>query len=445
MKKFLISFIAIAVTAAQLQAQVEPTAGNWKTWFITSGKNYRLQAPPSYKNEIAEVISKQKNLDAAGWQQIIFWNAGAPNYHWQEMMNGMWSVDTGRYGALANMLLGTATYDAMIAAWSTKYAYNRPRPFVADKQIKSFAPKPESPSYPCEYSVAAGVAVSIFSKFYPAMADSVNRMAQQLMNSRITAGAAFPSDVRAGFELGKKIAELEIEKTKDFVCTTPWDGKVPSGPQYWRGRFAMLPMAGKNKTVVLDSASQFRPGPPPDFTKEMAEMKNYRQNFRSLSNAFYWASRSYFMDELPVKMFEHNLQMNAPRAARIYAAINVATYDGFVSCWDAKYAYWGIRPNQLDTTFKPAIFITPPFPGYPSGHAALSGIMAEMFAYFFPEEKELYRQKAKDCAESRFQAGIHFRTDNEVALELGKKVAASIIEKVKTDGADDQTMFAKQK
>jgi len=71
--------------------------------------------------------------------------------------------------------------------------------------------------------------------------------------------------------------------------------------------------------------------------------------------------------------------------------------------------------------------------------------MAEMFAYFFPEEKELYRQKAKDCAESRFQAGIHFRTDNEVALELGKKVAASIIEKVKTDGADDQTMFAKQK
>ena len=85
--------------------------------------------------------------------------------------------------------------------------------------------------------MAAGVAVSIFSKFYPAMADSVNRMARQLMKSRITAGVAFPSDVRAGFELGKKIAELEIEKTKDFVCTTPWDGKVPSGPQYWRGRF----------------------------------------------------------------------------------------------------------------------------------------------------------------------------------------------------------------
>ena len=45
--------------------------------------------------------------------------------------------------------------------------------------------------------------------------------------------------------------------------------------------------------------------------------------------------------------------------------------------------------------------------------------------------------KAKEAAESRFQGGIHFRTDNEVALELGKKVAEKIIKKVKTDGADN--------
>jgi len=48
----------------------------------------------------------------------------------------------------------------------------------------------------------------------------------------------------------------------------------------------------------------------------------------------------------------------------------------------------------------------------------------------------LFVKKAKEAAESRFQAGIHFRTDNEVALELGKKVGAKIIQKVKNDGAD---------
>lgn len=445
MKKYLSILIAITIFY-QLHAQVEPNAGNWKTWFISSGKDHRLAAPASYKNEIDAVLEKQKKMDAATMQQIIFWNAGGPGYRWHEMMNKLWTVDTGQYGVLAGLLLSTSIYDATIAAWDTKYTYKRPRPFAADKRIKLFTLNPESPSYPCEHSVAAGVAVTIFSKFYPAMADSVKKLAQQLMNSRVVAGVAFPSDVQAGFDLGKKIAEIEIEHTKNFITTLQWDGKIPDKPGLWRGRYAMFPMAGHNKTVVLNSGSEFRPGPPPDFAKEMEEMKNYKQTFRSLSNAFYWANQSWFSENLGKKMFERNLHLNPPRAAHINAVISVATYDAFVACWDAKYAYWGIRPNQYDTTFKPAILITPPFPGYPSGHAAISGTMAEVFSYFFPEEKELFHQKAKEAAESRFQAGIHFRTDNDVALVLGKKVALKIIDKIKKDGIDDpSTGLAKQR
>ena len=444
MKKYSI-IIAVSLIAVQLHAQVEPAAGTWKTWFITSGQDYRLPTPSSYKNEIAEVLSRQQNIDATTKQQIIFWNAGAPGYRWQEMMNKLWAVDTGRYAILANMLLGTAIYDATIAAWDTKYAYKRPRPFTADSHIKVYTVKPESPSYPCEHSVAAGVAVAIFSKFFPKLADSVSRMAQQLMDSRIAAGVAFPSDTRAGFDLGKRIAAKEIEHTKDYVTTAQWDGKVPDKPGLWRGKFAMFPTAGQNKTVVLESASEFRTGPPPDFAKEMEEMKNYKQTFRSLSNAFYWANQSWFMDNLPKKMFEQNLQLNPPRAARINAIVNVASYDGFVACWDAKFTYWGIRPSQYDTTFRPAILMTPPFPGYPSGHAAISGTMAEIYSYFFPAEKDLFHQKAKEAAESRFQAGIHFRTDNEVALELGKKVAIKVLDRVKNDGADATWTTTNQK
>ena len=343
------------------------------------------------------------------------------------------------------MLLGTATYDATIAAWDTKYAYKRPRPFVADNRIKSYAVKPESPSYPCEYSVAAGVAVTIISKFYPKLADSVNRMAQQMMSSKIAAGVAFPSDTKAGFDLGKKIAEKEIEHTKDFISTAQWDGKVPDKPGLWRGKFAMYPTAGQNKTVVLASGSEFRPGPPPDFAKEMEELKNYNQTFRSLSNAFYWANASWFMDNLSKKLFENNIHMNPPQAARINAVVNVASYDAFIACWDAKYAYWGIRPSQYDTTFRPAIMMTPPFPGYPSGHAAISATMAEIYSYFFPDEKELFWQKAKDAAESRFQAGIHFRSDNDVALVLGKKVAVKVLERVKNDAANNTLATTNEK
>jgi len=436
MKKIFAIVIATVFTNTFVNAQTEPTAGNWKTWFITSGKEYRLPAPLSPGKEIEKVISLQKNIDSATRSQIVYWNAGAPGYRWQQLMNSLWPTDTGRYGALANMLLGTATHDAMIAAWETKYTYKRTRPYVADKRIKVYTIKPESPSYPCEHSVAAGVALTIFTHFYPHLADSVKKVAEQAMASRIAAGVAYPSDTKAGFELGKKIATIEIERTNDYVSTAVWDGKIPDKPGLWSGKYAMLPMAGRNKTVVLENGGEFRPAPPPDFAKDMAELKNYKQTFRSLSNAFYWANQSWFFDYLPKKIFENNLQMNPPRAARINAAVNVATYDCFIACWDAKYAYWGIRPNQYDTTFKPAIIFTPPFPGYPSGHAAISSVMAEIYSYFFPEDKELFRKKAKDAAESRFQAGIHFRTDNEVALELGKKVGEKIIHKLKQDGAD---------
>ena len=105
---------------------------------------------------------------------------------------------------MAYMLLGVSTYDSTIAAWDTKYAYNRPRPFDVDSGIKALVFKPESPSYPCEHSVAAGVAVRIITHFYPSMTDSVNRLAQEIMASRVAAGVVFPSDTRAGFELGKK-------------------------------------------------------------------------------------------------------------------------------------------------------------------------------------------------------------------------------------------------
>lgn len=444
MKKSLLTLMAGLLMATHLTAQVEPAAGNWKTWFITSGKDYRLPPPSSYKAETAQVLSQQQELDAAGRQQILYWNAGAPGYRWQELIAKLWMTDTSRYGALANMLLGVATYDATLAAWDTKYAYGRPRPFAVDSRIKVDGLKPESPSYPCEHSVAAGVAATIIGHFYPHLADSVRHMAQRAMASRIAAGTAFPSDTRAGFELGKQIAEKELAYTDGFVSKAAWDGKRPEGSGYWTGKKPMYPTASLNKTVVLTSSSQFRPGPPPDFAKDMAELKAFKQTFRSKANAFYYASNFSGEALLHKKIFEHNLHLNPPRAARLYAALAVAYYDTFMACWDAKYTYWGIRPDQYDTTYQ-SLLPTPPFPGYPSGHAAMSGVLGELLSYFFPADKAYFQKIAKDGAESRFHAGIHFRTDNDAGLDLGRNVATAVIQKVSTDGADEQLTLAMRK
>jgi membrane-associated phospholipid phosphatase len=434
MKKILLLITSVWLIAIMVHAQ-SADAGNWKTWFVQSGKEYRLAPPVSSKQEVAQVLSSQRNMDSAALQQVLFWNAGSPGFRWEEMINKLWMTDTSGNGALANMLVATGIYDATVAAWDTKYAYQRQRPFVTDARVKVYAVKPGTPSYPCEYSVAAGVGATIIAHFFPSLADSVNHMAQRAMASRIAAGMAYPSDTGAGYELGKRIAEKEIEHTKDYTCKIPWDGKRPGDAGVWKGK-PMLPQAGLGKTVVLDSSSQFRPGPPPDYTKDMAELKAFKPTFRSMANAFYWASQDFWFEALNKKIFEYNLNLDPPAAARLYAITAIGQYDAFTACWDAKYTYWGTRPDQYDTTFHPVLIYTPPFPGYPSGHAVLSGMQATLYSYFFPAEQSYFQKKAKDAAESRFQGGIHFRTDNEVGLELGRKVANAMIQKLKGDGVD---------
>src|SRR5437870_366186 len=86
MKKILTILAATLIIAVQVRAQLEPTAGTWKTWFISSGKDYRLPAPSSYKNEIAQVMAAQQTLDASSRQQITFWNTGSPGYRWDEVI-----------------------------------------------------------------------------------------------------------------------------------------------------------------------------------------------------------------------------------------------------------------------------------------------------------------------------------------------------------------------
>ncbi len=431
--KHICNIVALFFCATALFSQTEPQAGQWKTWFIPSVEAYRLPPPPAHKSEIAAVLNRQKTLDSATLQEITFWNTGSPGYRWQVLLEEVWMSDALKNGILANMLVPVAIYDATVAAWDTKYTYNRQRPFVVDKRVSVHAIKPESPSYPCEHSVAAGAASTIIAHFFPALADSVQRMAQRVMDARIAAGMAFPSDTRAGFELGRQIAAKEIEHTKGFLNNTAWDGKRPDRPGLWNGPFAMLPGAGTSKTIVLKAGNQFRPGPPPDFAKDMAELKNFKQTHGSMANALLFDSQNVWKDLLDKKVMEYNLQHNPPRAAHVYAVAAIGVYDGFVACWDAKYTYWGIRPEQYDTTYQPLLFESPPFPGYPSGHAAVGAVQAGLLSYFFPAERVFFQKMAKRSAESRFQGGIHFRTDNEVALELGRKVADAIVDQIKND------------
>jgi hypothetical protein len=134
-------------------------------------------------------------------------------------------------------------------------------------------------------------------------------------------------------------------------------------------------------------------------------------------------------------MFESKLDRNPPAAARVYAVLSTAYYDSLIACWDAKYAYWGARPFQYDPEFKP-LLTTPNFPGYPSGHAMLSGTAAAVLSHLFPADAEFFNRQAEAAAQSRLLGGVHFRVDNEVGLSLGRAVAAVAIERARQDGSE---------
>jgi membrane-associated phospholipid phosphatase len=123
------------------------------------------------------------------------------------------------------------------------------------------------------------------------------------------------------------------------------------------------------------------------------------------------------------------------RAARALALASVATYDAMVACWDAKYAYWLLRPVSADPAIV-TVFATPPFPSYPSGHSTLSSAVAEVFAELFPAAAREYRHKGEEASFSRLWAAVHYRFDVLAGETLGRQVGEAVVAWARADGAN---------
>jgi len=340
-----------------------------------------------------------------------------------------------------------AIYDAMVAAWDSKYAYNRSRPSVANAALTTVLPNPLSPAYPAEHAVAAGAASEVLAYIYPDRAAYFREKAEEAAMSRVAAGVNYPSDVAAGLALGKQVAALVIERGKADGTDAKWTGSVPGGPGKWSGTNPILPMAGTWKPWVLSSPDEFRPGPPvpydsPEKSAELAELKDFPRTPQTNNEALFWEAAAgglrahqYWNEQLSKKTLEYRLDDNPPRAARAFALPFVTLYDAAIACWDGKYTYWAIRPFQLDPEVKP-LFPTPNHPSYPAAHACSSIAITRVLGYLFPRDAEGFAALGERAAESRIWAGIHYRSDIVAGRRLANAVADKVIERAKRDGAD---------
>jgi hypothetical protein len=178
---------------------------------------------------------------------------------------------------------------------------------------------------------------------------------------------------------------------------------------------------------------------------------------------------------------------------KLFFSVANVVFDAFIASWDAKRTYDTSRPywwvriyhrgEEVDgwlgpgkgsgrvradawRPYSPATFVTPPFPGYTSGHATASGAASRILELFtgsdrygavaiqqvgylteaeyptslmqawngrpatdVPESKEIrlllpsFTATAEMAAVSRLWGGYHIRTDNDEGLLLGRAVA----------------------
>jgi hypothetical protein len=145
------------------------------------------------------------------------------------------------------------------------------------------------------------------------------------------------------------------------------------------------------RPFFLESANQFRPGPPPafgsaEFLAALEEVRQFSDNRTpdQLRIAQFWAlttgslSAGFWNEEASNRIERYHL--NERRAARALALVHMAAMDATIACYDAKYTYWFIRPYRAD----PAI--TTPIDGKPSiipvGHACSRAAMSVLACSF---------------------------------------------------------------
>ncbi len=423
--------VRAALLAGVAISLAAPAAAEQRPWVLDSPAQFRLPPPPdadTTRSELQELRAIVAQRDAAATQRAAWWGAVAPSYRWQQIA----LEESMREGLPVNIaarrlaVLHTAIADALLAARDSQRAHGRMRP----RGVPGAMAAPNGPSYPDLHAVAAGTAGAVLAELFPRRAQEMTRLAEEAGRARLLAGVAYPSDVAAGAMLGRQVAAVAIERARGDRTGLPWSGTAPTGPGVWTGTPA-LPQAAGWRPWLLDRPDALRPAAPDDAGMQ-AELQQVRAAPRTpitSERARFW---EYGAGGLRVHEFwnrhaqrlllESGKAQDAMETARILALVNVALFDAGIACWDAKYAYWAMRPAQRDPSL-PTLVPAPSHPSFPSAHSCFSFAAAGVLAASFPADAAELIGMASEAGEARIWAGIHYPVDVAAGQRIGEQVA----------------------
>lgn len=175
------------------------------------------------------------------------------------------------------------------------------------------------------------------------------------------------------------------------------------------------------KPFALERSDMFRPGPPPKIGSEQlkkevdevirmnaslipeqkAVVEFMRDGPRSTGQTGHWLRFAQDVSRRDRNGIDEDV--------KLYFSVANVVHDAFIACWETKRYYDSSRPWTLVRhlykgqkipgwagpgkgvemipaeqwhPYSPSTFVTPPFPGYPSGHSTASGAAAKMLELF---------------------------------------------------------------
>jgi hypothetical protein len=351
-------------------------------------------------------------------------------------------------------LMHAAIYDAVVSIDRSSAPY----------LVQVHAPRSASTA-----SAADAAAHDMLVALYPQLTASIDAEYGQQLATLESSRAK-----ERGITVGQAAARALLAARRDDGSNAP---PLPFSPGAQPGDYQLTP-PGFAKPVfthwrfvrpfTLDSASEFRPLAPPALTSpryaaainEVQQLGVAQGSTRTADqtqiglfwNPPIWATWNRIADDAALVR-----GMSLADDARVFASLNLAIADSVIALYDAKYTYALWRPvtairaadsdGNPNTVGDPAwtpLSNTAPDPSYPGAHATVSATAATILAAAYGNDGEFavdspalpgversftsFSEAAEEASVSRIYNGNHTRLDEIAGENLGRTVAAFVLD-----------------
>jgi hypothetical protein len=323
----------------------------------------------------------------------------------------------------------------------------------------------EAPAGASKEAAAAAAAHAVLSAMVPPQRQAFDvELAASL--EKIPDGQAKTDGIAVGRAVAEKMlawraADGFSAKASDSPGTAPgvWQRTPPAMAP------GVLPQLGAVTPFVLKSADQFPAKARPalssaEFARDFNEIKSLggrisgKRTADQTAVALFWSGNEVPMLNAAVRAAAQTRNLSVNDHARLFALLHMAGADATIALFKIKYAqnYWrpitAIRnaastgnPKLIADPSWESLLVTPPHPEFPSGHATVTGAMAQVAREFLRSDElkfstvaphglgtmrsyASFTQIEKEMEDARVWAGIHFRSTDIESTELGRKIGA---------------------